>query len=135
MERKENDYAEGIEVGVSSVEVETSSLNKEEVTRITFVTDKGKITYKPKVAREEYREGMKIKSVVSCFISDLPDKIKEIAKEANEKGKAKVIVAYSIWNTIKDGEEVTYRYIKGAAMLEKWKLLKEGIKEESINLN
>lgn len=131
-ERKERDYAEGVEVKVNSVEVKTMFANQEQVAKITFVTDKGNITYKPKVEKVEHRNGLTIKRTEECSIDDIPKKVIEVSQEISDKGYAIVLVAYSVWNTDKDGQPVTYRFVQGGATLEKWKILKETVATEEV---
>jgi len=125
-ELKERDYMEGVEVQINEIEVQTSKLDREQVEKIRFHTNKGDITYKPKVERTENRNGLLIKRREACLIDDLPEKITNMANMIAKSGTITVVVAYSIWNTEKDGEAVTYRFIQGAATLAKWHVVDSG---------
>ena len=125
-EPKEHDYMEGVEVDITEIEVRTARENPEEVSQVRFHTNKGDITYKPKIEKTEHRKGLAIKRKVSCFIDDLPEKITKMADLIAKNNKITVNVAYSTWNTEKDGESVTYRFIQGASTLEKWIVVNAG---------
>jgi len=132
METKERDYADSIKIEVTGVEVQTNMNNVEEVKKVVFETNKGSISYKPKIAKQEYRDGLKIGSIVPALVDDIPDIIRSIAKEASNKGKCIVTASYHIWNTEKDGEPVTYRYVQGSTMLDKWKIEEQTNTEEQV---
>jgi len=132
-EPKDHDYMEGVEVEITEIEVRPTPMNPEEVQQVRVHTSKGDITYKPKVEKTEHRKGLTIKRKVPCLIDDLPEKLIKMADLIARYGKITVNVAYSTWNTEKDGEAVTYRFIQGAATLEKWVILDTGKpKEERV---
>ena len=131
-EKKERDFVENVNVDVMSVEVQTSMMDSTEVKKVVFETSKGRISYKPKIAKQEYRDGLKIGTIVSPKVDELPQLIRDIGKHVQNKGKCTVNVAYNVWNTEKDGEPVTYRYVQGSTMLDKWVIVKETISEEVV---
>ena len=125
-EKKEFECVEGVEVELTEVEIKPTSENPEEVHQVRFHTNKGEITYKPKIEQIEHRKGMNIKRKVPCLIDDLPEKIPKMAELIGKHGKITVNVAYTAMKMMKDGEEVTYRFISGGATLEKWIILDTG---------
>lgn len=125
-EVKDHDYMEGVEVEITEIEVRPDKLNPEEVQQVRIHTNKGDITYRPKVEKTEHRKGLVIKRKVACLIDDLPEKLTKMAELIAQHGKITVNVAYSIWNTDKDGEAVTYRFIQGAKTLDQWVILDTG---------
>jgi hypothetical protein len=122
---KEREYVDGVEVGIQSVDIDTAYKDPNQVAKVTFKTDKGDITYKPKINRTEFREGLKINKKEPCLIDDLPDKVKQIAKKTQEVGIVTVLVSYQVWNTTVDGEKKTYRYIQSSKTLDKWQIIEE----------
>jgi hypothetical protein len=123
MEKTERDFAQGVEVTISAVEVRTNPRNPEEVTKIAFETNKGRITYKPKVTKEEYRDGLKILSTASASLGDLPEIIKVIGSTIASKGNCVVKASYNLWDTEVDGEAVTYRFVQGESMIRSWQIV------------
>lgn len=120
---EEKDFANGVEVTISSIEVETNPKDVEEVQRVVIKTPDGNITYKPKTMKEEFKDCFKVKSSVPMKFTELPQKLKDLARRVSEKGFARVRASYSIWNTTSDGKDVTYRYIRGTKMMDSWELL------------
>jgi len=130
-EIKEQDYADNVEITITSVEVRTNPNKPEEVSKIAFETSKGKITYKPKTQKEEYRDGLKILTTKAAKIEELPEVIKRIGGEIASKGNCIVTASYNLWNTDADGEPVTYRFVRGDKMMCSWVIV--GNKEEKVS--
>lgn len=124
-QEQEKEYIEGAEIKITQVECNTD--NGEEIKKIIFTTNKGNITYKPKMLKEEFREGIKMNMVKPCSFESLPNIIKQIAKTCQQKGTCLVNVAYNVWNTEKDGMPVTYRFISGVKTLSKWVIVGDEI--------
>jgi len=124
-ERKERDYAKEVTITVTGVEAKMDHVEAEVVKQMVFITNVGNITYKPKVAHEEFREGIKLLSQKSAIWLELPGIIKEISKRVLADGKCLVKASYAIWNTEKDGVPVTYRFIQGANSMLSWAVLEE----------
>lgn len=132
METKEREYADGVEIEINSVEVNTSFQNPEQVMKVRFCAASGDVTFKPKVERTENRKGLLLKRQEPCLIDDLPPFVTELAAMVQEKGNVKVKAHYSIWNATKDGQAVVYRFVQGNKMMDKWQVVAEEIKEEVI---
>ena len=111
---------------ITEIEVKPASDNPEEVIQVRFHTNKGEITYKPKVEKIEHRKGLTIKRKVPCLIDDLPEKIPKMSELIAKHAKITVCVAYTAWHTEKDGEPKIYRFLQGAATLEKWVIVDAG---------
>lgn len=118
-EQKEHEHISGAEVTITGVDVKLDKYNVG-VFQVRFETDKSDITYKPKTIKTEYVEGLKVNKVVPCKIEELPQVIKDIGKKCQTNGKCRVNVHYNVWNTTKDGCDVTYRFVQGQNMMNKW---------------
>ena len=129
---KEKDFVDGVEVTLSVVTVETNPKNNVEVSKVIFETNKGNITFKPKISRSTFQDGLKIVVKEPITVGEVPDKVREIGRIAAEKGRVKVLVSYNVWNTEKDGEPITYRFITSEKTLDTWKIIPEEIVEEKI---
>lgn len=134
-EQKEKDYAKGMDLIVSSIQVLTDPKNAAIVSKVVIKTDKGDITHKPKIEKKQFQNGIEVISRTEPCIDDLPQIIKDIAKVVSETGKCEVVGAYSIWNTEKDGEPVTYRFVQGEKMLNEWviKSTQSEVTEEEVD--
>ncbi len=133
MEKKERDYADGVEIEVSSVEVQMNPKNPEQAQKVTFAAKTGNITYKPKVTKTERRNNLILKRIESCLVDDLPAFVTELATEISKNGNTKVKAYYQLWNTEQDGQPVTYRYVNGDKMMDKWEIVApEDVSEETV---
>jgi hypothetical protein len=132
-EKKEKDYVEGVDIRISDIEVKTNRTEPEKVEKVIFSTNKGNISYKPKAIVTEHRKGLSIKRQDQVLIDDLDPKIIEIAEKiVSSAGGVLVKASYHIWNTEKDGEEVTYRFITSKVTLDKWEIINEDAKTEQV---
>lgn len=129
-EQKEKEFAKDVEIEVNKIEM--SQGKEQEIVKVTFVTNKGKVTWKPKVEEVEMVRGIEIKKTVPASFDKLPQRLFDIQNEINSKGVAKVKASYSIWNTTVDNEPVTYRFILGTKMFESWELVKEDTQPEQV---
>lgn len=132
-EQKDKGFVEDREVTVSTIELKVNRNNEEVIDKITLETNKGNITWKPKVSKTTYEGGFKVLNVVSMEKDLIPKILQEIAAISNERGTCKVKLSYTWWKTEQDGEKVTYRFITSAKTLEKWKILSESPKEEKVS--
>jgi len=132
MSEEDKGFAESVEVQVNAVSIKTSNSNSGEVSKIIFETNKGNITWKPKIEKIEHRNGLKIIKKVPCLIDDLPKKVTDIATIATNDGKCTVIVCYNWWKTENDGQPVTYRFLLSETTLDKWKVIVEKSAEEKV---
>jgi len=117
------EYVENRELDITSVDIETNTNNNTEVRRVIFNVGENRITWKPKVSKEEYKDGLKIISKIPMTIDALPEKLKKIGSICQSMGKCKVKANYTAMTTDNDGQEVTYRYITSPVTLEKWEIL------------
>ncbi len=130
---KEREYVNDVEIEVSSISLQAGK-NPAEIEKVIFETEKGNITYKPKIDKEERVDGFKIASKAAPCVDDLPKNLKELNVELNKAGTIKVKATYQVWNTEMDGTPVTYRYVMGAKMFEKWQLVKSKQPKEELVL-
>jgi len=122
MENKEHEFAKQVEIIVRKISVKLDR-GGEFVEKIIFESDKGNITFKPKIERIEWRKGIEVISSSQAKFDELPDKLSQFSTIANEKGFVKLIASYTVWNTEKDGSPVTYRYIPGMKSFDEWKIV------------
>lgn len=132
-EKKEFEIVKDLEVNIKGAEVETNQYNATEVKKITFNSDKGPITWKPKIRRSRIIDGLKITNVGPMELNDLPKKVYEIADRASSLGSIKVKVSYSTMKTEKDNTPVTYRFINSLETFNRWVILEQQIQEDIIN--
>ena len=132
MVEEKKGFVDGVEVIVSTVEVKTNQRNNQQIDKITLITNKGNITWKPKCNKVEFQGGFKIINTVPMELDLLPPKLNEIAMACNEQGQCKVKIYYSYWETEQDGSLVTYRFITSQKTLDKWEIIKEEVKTETV---
>lgn len=121
-EQGENDYVKDAEVTLKNIRID--KMDGERIGKITFETEKGNITWKPKVDHKEFQNGMEIHEKLIMKVSELPEKLLKIASTLQEKGTLRLKVSYALFTTERDGEEVTYRYIPSLKVLDtQWELL------------
>ena len=131
-EQSEHEFMKEVELFVTGVIVEMDQRIPEMVKKLTLNTTAGNISHKPKSVKEEYRNGFLVKSQAPSYFADLPENLKQIAQEVSERGKCKVVGSYSVWNTEKDGQAITYRFIQGNTMMATWKLQKEQVPTQRV---
>lgn len=131
MEEKK-EFIEGAEVIVSTVELKMNSRNPDSIDKVTFISDKGNITWKPKIQRSHYEGGFKVTETVAMEKDFIPEKLSNIAQIANETGKVKLKVCYHTWQTEMDGNPITYRFILSLKQFEEWEIIKEEVKTETV---
>ena len=106
--------------------VELKEDNDGNIQKVIFVTDKGNITYKPKIGDEGFEDHYKIhRPMKPCRRSDLTPFMNELAKMAHIEGKASVLGSYMVWETKDaDNNDVIYRFVQGNKMFEEWSFTK-----------
>ena len=117
MNEKEFEVVKNKIVQIGRVEIEPSSFNPEQIQRIRFKTDAGDITWKPKIKKEEYRDGIVVLKSIPMEMDFLPDKIKQIGKILQDGGLVKMKVQFMKMTT---EEEIEYRFIRSEKTLAKW---------------
>ena len=131
---KETKFAEGVDVNITGVEVETNNFNPELVNKIRFKTDKGDITWKPKVQKSKFLSGLKVLSSEQMNIGELPDSILKIGRIISEKGNLNMKVNYTVMEDVVDGEKKVYRFITSQKTFDKWAILPdEPVEEVEVN--
>lgn len=133
--KKEFEIVNNVEINIKGVEVETTQYNASEVKKITFSTDKGAITWKPKIKKSRLIDGLKITSMGPMDVNDLPKKIYQLADRASSLGSIKVKASYSVMKTEKDCSPVTYRFINSLETFNKWELIEPKTEELDIIVN
>jgi len=129
-EKKEMEYVNEAQLVVSQIEVIEDYTKMDQVKQVRIHTSAGIITHKPKQWKEEYRKGFLVKKESQCLFSDLPQILKDMAKQISENGKCVVKASYTVWNTENDNHSVTYRFVKHGKTLDKWQLTVQNIAPE-----
>ena len=126
METKENEYIENKEVEINGVVAEPNDYKADEIKRVSFMIGEQKITWKPVVKKEEYRDGIKIPMHQPMKFDELPEIVKSIAKIAQSKGSCRVRVCFNRMVVEKDGEDQVYRFLnKFVSPQDKWVIVEE----------
>ena len=121
-EKTEFKQAKDQKMTLIGITLETSKDNLH-VDRVRFVTERGDITYRPSITKEEFRDGFKVKSEETPLISELHPKIKDLARLVQAKGKQNLICNYTYMEEDQDGQPKTYRFINNVKILEEWRLV------------
>ncbi len=126
-EKKEKDFVKAAELQVNEVELKVNRNNEDMVDKVIFhALGKGDvkldITWKPKIVKETFEGGFKVSKTVPMERGLLPEKLMEIAALCSEKGHCNVKANYHVWNTEKDGQPVTYRFITWESTFNEWEI-------------
>lgn len=124
-EPKEFEFVKDIEFEITHIEITTAIQ-----TKVTFSTNKGNITWKPKAEITENYRGIPVKKKIDATPDTLPDKLYEIQQVIHKNGSCKVKGSYTILKTKMDGEPKEYRFIKGINPLETWAIIEEKPEEQ-----
>lgn len=125
-------YVENAEIIVSEVQIKVNQRNEQQVDKLTFVSDKGNITWKPKLQKSQFQGGLKVIRTVPMEMDLLPKKLREIGMICQEKGHCKLKVCYTLWETEADGTKAIYRFITSEKTFDKWEILNEKPEEEVV---
>ena len=135
-EKKDHDFVKDVMLDILNVEARMSNKIPDDVMKVVFNTKEYNITYKPTQEKIQYIDGIKVISKIPCNVMELPEIIRNLGREIQNKGKVRVKASYSVWHTTLDGQPITYRFIQGNKTIEKWSILKsEKPKEESVKEN
>lgn len=115
---EENELVQDVEIEITGVKLEM--LDDEKIKKVRFSTGKGDITWKPKSVKTSLNGGFEIETSEAMTLSQMPSKLKELAKMCGNTGSVKAKVCYLIFNKDADGEIVSYRYISSAKLFDKW---------------
>ena len=74
----------------------------------------------------------KVSKTVAMERGLLPDKLMKIAALCSEKGHCNVKANYHVWNTDKDGQPVTYRYITYEKTFNDWDIQDSAVPSEVV---
>lgn len=133
MVEEEKGFIEDREKTITEIELKVNRNNEEQVDKIIFHSADGKITWKPKVTKETFEGGFKVVRQVCMERELLPKKLVEMAQICSEQGSCKAKVAYNWWKTEQDGKMETYRFIQSMKTFDKWEIIKNVVKEESVS--
>ena len=123
-EKDNKGFNKEVETTITSQEA-ILDIDGETVSKIIWETGKGRITWKPKIVKTEYRGAIQVKAQIKPYIGDLPQKVVEIAQQLKEKGIVKARISYNYWETEKDGEPVTYRFLNSEKTINDWVIMKD----------
>lgn len=112
------------------IKLEINDLKPNEIDRIIFVIDDGQITWKPKITKEEYFEGLKKVSSKKMSIENIPNKLKEIGNFLKLNSKMRVLACYNIMTVTEDNETKSYKFLKSIKEFDKWAFNFEKIKDD-----
>ena len=129
---KKMDFVKNAEVTVSGIEIETDPNNSENVKRIRFVTDKGNVTWKPKITEKRFVGGIIVLSKVPMRIISLPQKLEEMSKLLQMDGTIKLRISYSTLEAEKDGIVTLYRFIMSEKSFNDWEILPKTKQKEEL---
>ena len=117
-EKQQNEFAEKVEVTLKNIRVDM--FDGEAIKKITFETDKGNVTWKPKVDKKTFQGGLELHNLEAMKITAIPDKLAKMASGVQDEGTVDLEICYAIFNKEVDGEEVSYRYIQSLKTFDKW---------------
>jgi hypothetical protein len=109
-------------VVITGIKAEMEKDNSELIKRISFETNKGAITWKPKTDKKVFQNGFQVIRTLPMTLEELPDKMKVWANIIQTEGKIIAIVNYTTMTVDKDGEDVTYRFITSEKAFATWEL-------------
>ena len=136
-EQKEKDFVKAAELQVNEIELKVNRNNEDMIDKVIFHTTgvgavKLDITWKPKIVKDSFEGGFKVSKTVAMERGALPKKLMEIAMICSEKGHCKVKANYHVWNTEKDGQPVTYRYITYEKTFNDWEIVETPVASETV---
>ena len=122
-EEKKFGKVENVEVEITKVSLNMNVRKPDCIDKITFETNKGNITIKPKIENSEFQNGFELKKIEPISIIQLPEIIKKIAEKTVKEKVCKTKVSYGTIETQNDGENVTYRFLTAISQFENWEIL------------
>jgi len=125
MENK-TDYIKDAELKIVAVELKLFN-GSEDIEKVSFETNKGLLTWKPKLERSTMEKGVKIKEMSSMTKVEFMalKKTTELLNEINMNGSANVKISYGTMEAEKDGQVVTYRFLRFLSQYDDMEVLKE----------
>jgi len=131
-ENTTTEHIKGVEVELTKVSIESNPNNQEEIKKITFETNKGNITWKPKVIRTRRVAGCEVKDKVAMQMEKMPENLKKLGTMAHNEGRVILLVNYTLMNTTMDGEPREFRFITSEKTFNDWKIIEEKTPEEVV---
>jgi len=103
-----------------------SETEEQQMKRIKFIfEDDFIVTWKPKVEKKEYINGIELIKKCSMEITDMPLKLIKLAQQVNKQGYVKLKISYKVMTTVDgDGNPVKYRFIISEKTFNSWEILK-----------
>jgi hypothetical protein len=126
-EKKNIEQVKNKKITVTCIELESNPNNENQINKFRFKTDIGDITWKPKIDKIDYINGLKRISKIPMDTGNIPPFIVDIGKIIGEKTKVIIEgVSYMVMKT-KDaeGDDVTYRFFTSEKYIESWKIVQE----------
>lgn len=93
------------------------------VYRIHFETEKGDITWKPKIFKSVFENGFQSIREVQSEVDELPEKLKAWANIVHKEGKIRALVSYTLGKGTQDGKEKDFRFIRSEKEFATWEVL------------
>ena len=122
-EERRIDNIEKKTIVITGISAEMDKDNQEQIKRLSFETNQGAITWKPKIDKRVFQHGFQVIRTTQMTLEELPDKLKTWANIILTEGKLTALVNYSIMTVDRDGEDVSYRFITSAKAFEAWEVL------------
>lgn len=122
MEDRKIENVEKAMVVITGIKAEMEKDNQELIKRLSFETQKGVITWKPKIDKKIFQNGFQVVRTMSMTLEELPDKLKAWANIIQTEGKLVAVVNYTTMTLDKDGDEVTYRFITSEKAFNLWEV-------------
>ena len=131
-QEKKMEYITKKECVLTGITARKSKTN-EECEKVTFRTNIGDITWKPKTIKKSFRCGIEVEETVMHEIDMLPKKLQDWAKMLAEKGHMQVTIDYTKMTVDKDGTPTEYRFITSEKTLNENWILREEVKVEKVD--
>ena len=132
MDAKQTEIVKDAEVILKGIELEMNPQNQDEVKRIRFKTDKGDITWKPKMQKTQLMDGLKIQRTQSMELGDLPKKLSTWGTQLSDVGSIKLKIQYTKMVADVDGCDTVYRFITAEKTFDRWEEVKSSSNEDEI---
>ena len=132
-ENKKMEYVSSKEVVLTGISAKKAK-DSEVCEKLTFRTNIGDITWKPKQIKKTFQNGIEVEQVVPYEIGLLPKKVEEWGKLLAEKGHLRVTVDYTKMTVDKDGGLAEYRFITSEkTLVDKWVLREDKVVLEKVD--
>jgi len=117
-------YHNEVKININTTPIiETNKKDSNKIAKISIMCDIGKITWKPKIEKESFKDGFKVVDTEQMTFPTLPKLLKEIALKVQDKGKCEMSVSYTLGTVGEDKDKKEYMFITSENTLNKWKFL------------